>query len=72
MLTSYQSFFNEQGILRVGTMAAIKVLSADPKQGVQEFLTEINVIADIEHENLVNLCGCYMEGNRRILVYSYL
>lgn len=72
MLTSYQSFFNEQGILRDGTMAAIKVLSADPKQGVREFLTEINVIADIEHENLVKLCGCCMEGNHRILVYGYL
>ena len=47
MLTSYQSFFNEQGILRDGTMAAIKVLLANSKQGVREFLTEINVIADI-------------------------
>ena len=72
MLTSYQSFFNEQGILRDGTMAAIKVLSSDPKQGVREFLTEINVIADIEHGNLVNLCGCCVEGNHRILVYGYL
>ena len=72
MLTSYLSFSNEQGILRDGIMAAIKVLSADSKQGVREFLTEINVITDIEHENLVNLCGCYVEGNRRILVYGYL
>ena len=72
MLTSYQSFFNEQGILRDGTMAAIKVLSANSKKGVREFLIEINVIADIEHEDLVNLCGCYVEGNHRILVYGYL
>ncbi|GMJ13850.1 cold-responsive protein kinase 1 [Hibiscus trionum] len=61
-----------KGTLRDGTMVAIKVLSEDSKQGVREFLTEINVIADIEHENLVELRGCCVEGKHRILVYSYL
>ncbi|XWS16900.1 hypothetical protein CRYUN_Cryun33cG0021200 [Craigia yunnanensis] len=61
-----------KGTFRDGTMAAIKVLSADSRQGVREFLTEINVIADIEHENLVKLCGCCVEGSHRILVYGYL
>ncbi|XP_022749326.1 cold-responsive protein kinase 1-like [Durio zibethinus] len=61
-----------KGTFRDGTMAAIKVLSADSKQGVREFLTEINVIADIEHENLVKLYGCCVEGSHRILVYEYL
>ena len=53
-------------------MAAIKVLSADSRQGVREFLTEIKVISDIEHENLVKLYGCCVEQNQRILVYNYL
>lgn len=53
-------------------MAAIKVLSADSRQGVKEFLTEIQVISDIEHENLVKLYGCCVERNQRILVYNYL
>ncbi|KAK9024494.1 hypothetical protein V6N11_004653 [Hibiscus sabdariffa] len=61
-----------KGTLRDGTMVAIKVLSADSKQGVREFLTEINVVAGIEHENLVELYGCCVEGKHRILVYSYL
>ncbi|PPD70595.1 hypothetical protein GOBAR_DD32519 [Gossypium barbadense] len=61
-----------KGTFRDGTVAAIKVLSADSRQGVREFLTEINVIADIEHENLVKLHGCCVEGNHRILVYGYL
>lgn len=61
-----------QGVLQDGTLAAIKVLSAESKQGVQEFLTEITTIADIEHENLVKLYGCCAEGNHRILVYGYL
>ncbi|CAN8304991.1 unnamed protein product [Cochlearia groenlandica] len=61
-----------KGRLKDGKMAAIKVLSAESRQGVSEFLTEINVISKIQHENLVNLYGCCVEGNHRILVYNYL
>ncbi|KAJ1441682.1 Serine/threonine-protein kinase, active site [Sesbania bispinosa] len=61
-----------KGKLRDGTLAAIKVLSAESRQGVREFLTEIKVISSVEHENLVKLYGCCVEGNRRILVYGYL
>ncbi|XP_039029305.1 cold-responsive protein kinase 1-like isoform X2 [Hibiscus syriacus] len=61
-----------KGTFRDGTVAAIKVLSSDSRQGVREFLTEINVIADIENENLVKLHGCCVEGDHRILVYGYL
>ncbi|PON45702.1 Serine/threonine protein kinase [Parasponia andersonii] len=58
--------------LKDGTVAAIKVLSAESSQGVKEFLTEINAIANIEHDNLVKLHGCCIEENHRILVYGYL
>ncbi|XAR68285.1 Non-specific serine/threonine protein kinase [Bertholletia excelsa] len=61
-----------KGTLQDGTLAAIKVLSAESSQGVREFLTEIIVISVIEHENLVKLYGCCVEGGQRILVYGYL
>lgn len=61
-----------QGRLKDGKIAAIKVLSAESRQGLKEFLTEIQVISEIEHENLVKLYGCCVEGNHRILVYNYL
>ncbi|CAH8321362.1 unnamed protein product [Eruca vesicaria subsp. sativa] len=61
-----------KGRLKDGKVAAIKVLSAESRQGVREFLTEINVISEIQHENLVKLYGCCVEGNHRILVYNYL
>ncbi|KAL3508287.1 hypothetical protein ACH5RR_027688 [Cinchona calisaya] len=61
-----------KGKLKNGHMAAIKVLSTESRQGVREFLTEIQVISEIEHENLVKLYGCCVEGNHRILVYNYL
>ncbi|KAJ7981808.1 Protein kinase superfamily protein [Quillaja saponaria] len=61
-----------KGKLKNGTVAAIKVLSAESRQGVREFLNEIKVITNIEHENLVKLYGCCVDGNHRILVYGYL
>jgi len=61
-----------KGILKDGTLVAVKKLSAESSQGVREFLTEIAVISDIEYENLVQLQGCCVEENQRILVYAYL
>ena len=61
-----------QGKLKHGKVAAIKVLSSESQQGVREFLTEIKVISEVQHENLVKLYGCCVEGGRRILVYNYL
>ncbi|TQE10318.1 hypothetical protein C1H46_004030 [Malus baccata] len=61
-----------KGTLKDGTLAAIKVLSAESSQGLREFLTEIEVIATVEHDSLVKLYGCCAEADHRILVYGYL
>ncbi|KAI5605820.1 hypothetical protein POPTR_001G438400v4 [Populus trichocarpa] len=61
-----------KGRLKHGKIAAIKVLSAESRQGVEEFLAEIKAMSEIEHENLVKLYGCCVEDNHRILVYNYL
>lgn len=61
-----------QAVLRDGTHVAIKSLSAQSKQGTNEFLTEINMISNIQHPKLVHLIGCCVEGSNRILVYEYM
>ncbi|KDP24465.1 hypothetical protein JCGZ_25029 [Jatropha curcas] len=61
-----------RGVLRDGTQVAIKCLSAESKQGKHEFMTEIKIISNIHHPNLVELIGCCVEGSNRILVYEYL
>jgi serine/threonine protein kinase len=61
-----------KGTIRNGRDVAVKVLSAESRQGVREFLTEIDVITNVKHPNLVELIGCCVEGNNRILVYEYL
>ncbi|OMO97571.1 hypothetical protein COLO4_14548 [Corchorus olitorius] len=61
-----------RGVLRDGTQVAIKRLSTESKQGSREFVTEINMISNIRHPNLVELIGCCAEDNHRILVYEYM
>ncbi|KAJ8753784.1 hypothetical protein K2173_000038 [Erythroxylum novogranatense] len=62
-----------RGILRDGNKVAIKCLSAEEStQGTQQFLTEIKTISNIKHPNLVQLIGCCVEANHRILVYEYM
>ncbi|CAH1429430.1 unnamed protein product [Lactuca virosa] len=61
-----------KGLLKDGKIVAINVLSAESRQGLREFLTEITIISDIQHENLVKLHGYCVEKDHRILVYGYL
>ncbi|XVF25831.1 hypothetical protein REPUB_Repub13aG0247600 [Reevesia pubescens] len=61
-----------KGVLKDGTEVAVKPLAAQSKQGVREFLTEINTISNVKHPNLVELIGCCIQGTNRILVYEYV
>ncbi|KAL3341108.1 hypothetical protein AABB24_025591 [Solanum stoloniferum] len=61
-----------KGTLRNGMEVAVKTLSAESRQGLREFLTEIETISDIRHPNLVELIGYCLDGTNRILVYEYL
>ncbi|XP_062190937.1 cold-responsive protein kinase 1-like [Phragmites australis] len=61
-----------RGRLKDGTIVAVKVLSANSRQGIREFLAELTAISEIMHENLITLVGCCAEGSHRILVYNYL
>ncbi|KAL6573947.1 hypothetical protein OROHE_001489 [Orobanche hederae] len=59
------------GVLKNGTEVAVKTLAAGSKQGVHEFLTEIDTISNVKHPDLVELLGCCVHGPNRILVYEY-
>lgn len=50
----------------------MKTLSAQSRQGLREFLTEINTISNVRHPNLVELLGCCVQESNRILVYEYV
>lgn len=50
----------------------MKTLSAQSKQGLREFMTEIDTISNVRHPNLVELLGCCVQESNRILVYEYV
>ncbi|KAI3997315.1 hypothetical protein MKX01_009159 [Papaver californicum] len=61
-----------KGTLKDGTNIAVKTLSAESSQAAREFLTEIDMITNVRHPNLVQLIGCCIEGRNRMLVYEYM
>ncbi|KAL5765058.1 hypothetical protein ACOSQ2_017652 [Xanthoceras sorbifolium] len=54
------------------TLIAVKKLNTLVHDGEKEFKTEVNVIGQTHHKNLVRLLGFSDDGLQRLLVYEFL
>ncbi|XP_061356503.1 G-type lectin S-receptor-like serine/threonine-protein kinase At5g35370 [Gastrolobium bilobum] len=61
-----------RGVLSNNTVVAVKKLVNIGIQGKKDFCTEIAVIGNIHHVNLVKLKGFCAQGRHRMLVYEYM
>ncbi|MED6106538.1 hypothetical protein PIB30_005528 [Stylosanthes scabra] len=62
-----------RGFLRdLNIHVAIKKVSQGSQQGVREYASEVKIISQLRHKNLVQLIGWCHEQNDLLLVYEYV
>ncbi|KAK4278121.1 hypothetical protein QN277_016012 [Acacia crassicarpa] len=62
-----------KGTLKNGKVVAVKKLTIrQSKRMEEEFESEVRLISNVHHRNLVRLLGCCSKGKTRILVYEYM
>ncbi|KAK4477548.1 hypothetical protein RD792_016780 [Penstemon davidsonii] len=60
-----------KGVLPTGEMVAVKRLSQNSRQGLNEFKSEILLISNLQHRNIIKLLGYCIHGEP-LLLYEFM
>lgn len=70
---SQPSFYSLQGVLKNGnTVAVKKLIIGESRMAKASFESEVKLISNVHHRNLIRLLGCCNKGPELILVYEYM
>lgn len=75
---SVKNFLSEGGFGAVykgefhGQKIAVKQHRCASLQGEKEFMSEVDALSKVRHENVVFMLGSCSEGSHRLLVYEYV
>ncbi|GLJ51917.1 hypothetical protein SUGI_1103050 [Cryptomeria japonica] len=59
--------------LQNGKVVAVKKLTlGHSPRAISEFESEVKLISNVHHRNLVRLLGCCRQGHERLLIYAYM
>lgn len=61
-----------KAMLPNNTEVAVKCVNHDSKQGLREFMAEIESMGRLQHKNLVQMRGWCRKGSELMLVYDYM
>ncbi|KAL8155624.1 cysteine-rich receptor-like protein kinase 2 [Apium graveolens] len=61
-----------KGIVKNGNMVAVKRLALSTSKAKADFESEVRLISNVHHRNLVRLLGCSRRGPDLLLVYEYM
>ncbi|KAJ8752222.1 hypothetical protein K2173_003830 [Erythroxylum novogranatense] len=62
-----------KGTLKNGKLVAVKKLAlVQPRKAEADFKSEVTLISNVHHRNLIRLLGCCNKGPELLLVYEYM